>query len=157
MTSTNKPSVTPLVSPGEGARIERYRDPAHPEGSEGLIATVIRGGYVRPGVEFHSESSDPIQVATICKTRGETTPAHRHLPIRRTIERTMEVLVFRSGRAFVTVYSSVGNEIASFRASGGDTVVFHSGGHSVRYDEDTIFVEVKQGPYYGRENDKENI
>ena len=40
----------------------------------------------------------------------------------------------------------------------GDVVVFYRGGHSLEVLEDnTIFYEFKNGPYFGVSNDKEKI
>ena len=65
-----------------------------------------------------------------------------------------EVLVVRSGSCQIDVYDDQKNLIATRNLSVGDVVIMSAGGHGFRILEDTILLEIKQGPYLGTE-DKE--
>jgi hypothetical protein len=60
------------------------------------------------------------------------------------------VLLVRSGSCEVDVYDD-DELIATTHLSPGDVMVLVAGGHALRMLEDTVLVEVKQGPYVGVE------
>jgi uncharacterized protein YjlB len=63
---------------------------------------------------------------------------------------TGEVLLVRRGRCVVDLYDGDGDVVASRELVRGDVILLTgSGGHAFRMQEDTVLLEVKQGPYTG--------
>lgn len=86
---------------------------------------------------------------------GEIVP-HVHLPIERHIIGTSEVLMLRTGRCIVDFYNEHRDPVASRELKTGDILILAGGGHGFRMLEDTVFIEIKQGPYAGQD-DKERF
>jgi mannose-6-phosphate isomerase-like protein (cupin superfamily) len=83
-------------------------------------------------------------------TDGEV-QRHLHLPLERHLVGTSEVLFVRKGRCVVDVYDYKKGFVASRELRTGDVVLMVGGGHGFRMLEDTLFLEVKQGPYLERD------
>ena len=63
----------------------------------------------------------------------------------------------KSGRTVVNLYDLNGKKFKSVELSDGDTIFFVDGGHGFEMLEDTKIIEVKQGPYFGKDKDKRMI
>lgn len=90
-----------------------------------------------------------LQVGYIVYEGGQEIPRHVHRRIERTIDRTAEVLVVRIGRCELDVYNDDRERVATREVREGDVIIFIGGGHGFRMVEDTVLLEVKQGPYAG--------
>lgn len=86
---------------------------------------------------------------------GEIVP-HVHLPLERRIVGTSEVLVLRKGRCQVDFYNEDREFVETREIIAGDILLLVGGGHGFRMLEDTIFLEIKQGPY-AEKDDKERF
>ena len=86
---------------------------------------------------------------------GEIVP-HIHLPIERNIIGTSEVLILRKGKCLVDFYNDLRKRVATRELKTGDVLILATGGHGFHMLEDTIFIEIKQGPYAGLD-DKERF
>ena len=64
---------------------------------------------------------------------------------------TSEVLFIRTGKVEVDLYTNEKKFIATRVLNQGDILLLVSGGHGFRMLEETVMVEVKQGPYIGLE------
>lgn len=137
--------------------VEWIDDPPGPEGNIGNLVVIVRSGWVPIGTQFHTDPDDQQQVATIRRGPGDSIPAHKHNLRRREIWLTSEVFVVKTGRMAIDLYSSWGSLFKTVEAGAGDVVIIKNGGHGIRFLEDTVFVEVKQGPYHGRDADKTDI
>jgi hypothetical protein len=62
---------------------------------------------------------------------------------------TSEVLIVRKGRCEVDFFDDARSLVATRELGVGDVMLLLSGGHGFRVLEDTVFCEVKQGPYTG--------
>ena len=84
--------------------------------------------------------------------------AHRHLPIDRNIAITQEAWIVVEG-SIRGVFYDINDEILyETILKCGDCVVLYGGGHSLEVlESNTLFYEIKTGPYFGLEADKENI
>jgi hypothetical protein len=60
-------------------------------------------------------------------------------------------LVVLKGLAIIDVYDDDHELVASREFGQGDVMLMVGGGHGFRIIEDTVFLEVKQGPYTGLE------
>ena len=59
------------------------------------------------------------------------------------------VLVVKEGRCLLDLYDDERQLVVTWELGAGDLVLLVAGGHGVRMLEDTILIEVKQGPYTG--------
>jgi hypothetical protein len=80
------------------------------------------------------------------KTGGAVAP-HRHLPVERTKLGTMEAVLVRSGLCEVDIYDESQRRVATRTLDPGDLVLLVAGGHGFRMTQDTVLLEVKEGPY----------
>ena len=112
---------------------------------ETLIAICIRS--FAHGSNPVTDATDSLQVMTLKRGKGEEVKAHFHAPKHRETERVQECLLVRKGSVEVDLF---GNDNVLFRTllvSVGEALLLLSGGHAVRYLEDTEIIEVKNGPY----------
>jgi len=118
-----------------------------------VFAIIIRGGKVAKS-QFFSPENFPLQIGAISKTKGEKIRAHLHNEPIRTVRTTQEFLYLEKGKVKVSIYNNQGKTIAKRILKLGDKILSASGGHGFEILEDTVFFEVKQGPYPGYEKAK---
>lgn len=115
------------------------------------IALICRASYSPASTKFLTPSDYKQQLGFIVYPAGGVIQAHTHKPLERTIVGTSEVLVVRSGRLEVDFFNSAREPIATRVLETGDLVLLTGGGHGFKMLEDTVLLEVKQGPYTGVE------
>ena len=100
-----------------------------------------------------------LQVAAIQMNAGKTFKPHRH--IWKDGEKSViaqESWVVISGSVRATLYDLDDSILYETEIGKGDIAVLFRGGHSFEVlEEDTTFYEVKTGPYFGANVDKEKI
>lgn len=74
---------------------------------------------------------------------------HKHNEVVRTVNRTQEVLIIKSGKVQVNYYDSENNWFCSKILNKGDLVLLIYGGHGFLMLEKSEIIEIKQGPYIG--------
>lgn len=89
------------------------------------------------------------QVGFVVYPEGGEVPRHVHRPLQRQLVGTSEVLILQQGRCLMDVYNDDKQLIATRELTEGDLMLMVGGGHGFRMLEDTVFLEVKQGPYIG--------
>jgi hypothetical protein len=112
-------------------------------------AHVIHSGDEPDQTAFLTSDDAVQQVGFIVHDAGSEVKRHYHLPVERTIVGTPEVLVVRSGRCEMEVYDDDQELVAVRELKAGDVMIMAGGGHGFRFLEQTILLEVKQGPYFG--------
>lgn len=123
--------------------IETIRD------GEGVLAYVIRASATSSSTDFITTDEDPFQAGFVVYKAGGQVDAHIHLPVERHLVGTSELLMVRSGRCFVDIYTEDHRLVASRELMTGDGVLSVAGGHGFRMVDDTVLFEIKQGPYGG--------
>ena len=113
------------------------------------LAYVIRGDATSNTTDFFTSDDSNFQAGFVVYPAGGRVQAHVHLPVVRQVVGTSELLIVRSGRCTVDVYSDDRRLVASREMLPGDAVLSVGGGHGFRMTEDTVLFEVKQGPYGG--------
>jgi hypothetical protein len=114
-----------------------------------LVGYVIRADAATHSTSFITPDEVTLQAGfVVYGAGGEVTP-HVHLPIERNIVGTSEFLLVRSGRCVVDFYDAERHLIASTTLGPGDAVLSVSGGHGFQMTEDTVLLELKQGPFVG--------
>ena len=122
-----------------------------------IIAIVVKRDFEKEGVNFISKEDFPLQLGISSYMKGDTIKAHFHIEKEITINKIQEVVHIKSGRAMVNLYDINGKKFKSVELSDGDTIFFVDGGHGFEMLEDTKIIEVKQGPYFGKDKDKRMI
>jgi hypothetical protein len=115
------------------------------------LALVVRAGPVPKGPQFVTPPEAGLQVGVLGHPEGTTIPRHVHREVERHVSSTSEVLIVRSGLCEVDLYDQQ-ELIATAQLRPGDVIVLIAGGHGLRMLEDTVLVEVKQGPYLALED-----
>jgi len=87
------------------------------------------------------------QVGFIVYPAGGEVKKHLHLPLERHLIGTSEVLVVQKGRCLADIYSDERELVATRELKAGDVMLMVGGGHGFRMLEDTVFLEIKQGPF----------
>ena len=113
------------------------------------LAYVIRSELAPEQTTFVTPPEFKQQVGFVVYPRGGEVSRHVHRQIERRLTGTSEVLVVRSGRCEIDVYSDERVLVATRELVEGDIMLMVGGGHGFRMLEDTVFLEVKQGPYTG--------
>jgi len=62
---------------------------------------------------------------------------------------TQEVLLIKKGKVKVNFYDKEKKFTGAETVSGGDVILLCAGGHGFEILEDTVMIEIKQGPYTG--------
>ena len=121
-----------------------------------LLCLVVRPPPRLERTTFVTPDQLNLQLGFVVYPRGGAVPRHSHLPVERRVTGTSEVVMVRSGRCSVDIYDEARNLVATRELSAGDIVVLVAGGHAFSMAEDTVLMEVKQGPYVA-EDDKERF
>jgi hypothetical protein len=117
---------------------------------QGLPLTyLIRGDNLPDETTFLTPPEFKQQVGFVVYPAGGEISRHVHINLQRHLTGTSEVLVLRKGHCFIDVYNDDRELVATRELRAGDTMLMVGGGHGFRMLEDTVFLEIKQGPYTG--------
>jgi mannose-6-phosphate isomerase-like protein (cupin superfamily) len=118
--------------------------------SDGVpLCYVIRGGLTPEQTTFITPPEFKQQVGFVVYSAGGEIVRHVHRPVERHIVGTSEVLVVKKGRCEIDIYNDDRDLVATRELHAGDIILIVGGGHGFRIREDTVFLEIKQGPYTG--------
>lgn len=115
------------------------------------LAYIIRAAVAPATTTFFTPAEFRQQVGFVVYPAGGAVARHVHVPLERHLVGTSEVIVVRSGRCELDVYDDDRTLIATRELTTGDVMLMVGGGHGFRMLEDTVLLEVKQGPYTGIE------
>lgn len=113
------------------------------------LAFIIRRELEPTQTTFLTPPDFKQQVGFVVYPKGGEIKRHVHLALPRNIVGTSEVLLVKRGSCVIDIYNDDRNLVASRELRAGDLMLMVGGGHGFRMLEDTVFVEVKQGPYVG--------
>lgn len=111
------------------------------------LCYIVRHELAPDATTFVTPPDYKQQVGFVVYPAGGEVQRHLHLPLERHLVGTSEALFVRKGRCVVDVYDDAKELVASRAVKAGDLVLMVGGGHGFRMLEDTVFIEVKQGPY----------
>lgn len=127
----------------QSSNIEVVRDNKCP------LAYIIRASFLPESTTFLTPPEFKQQVGFIVYPTGSEIQRHVHRPLERHLVGTSEVLIVQKGRCLIDIYNDARELVATRELNKGDIMLMVGGGHGFRMLEDTIFLEVKQGPYTG--------
>jgi hypothetical protein len=120
------------------------------------LAYVLRCASLPDRTTYWTPDDATLQVGHVVYPADSDIPRHAHLPVERSIVGTGEVLLVQRGRCDVDIYDDDRQLVTKRELHVGDILIAVSGGHGFHVLEDTVLLEVKQGPYAGG-NDKERF
>jgi len=121
-----------------------------------VLAYIVDPNWHAEKTTFFTPDRASLQMGMIVYGAGQDIPAHLHLPVTRQVEGTNECVIVRRGSCRVTIYDSQRNFVAERDLAEGAVILLQGGGHGFHLYEDTVLLEVKQGPY-ADDKDKERF
>jgi mannose-6-phosphate isomerase-like protein (cupin superfamily) len=113
------------------------------------LAYIIRAEMAPGKTVFLTPPELNLQVGFVVYPAGGEVARHLHRPLERHIVGTSELLVVKEGRCQMDIYDDDRQLVATRELRKGDIMLMVGGGHGFRMLEDTVLLEVKQGPYTG--------
>lgn len=114
-----------------------------------LLVYIIRSDANPEKTTFVTPQEFNFQVGFVVYPKGGEIIRHFHKPLERHIVGTSEVLLVKKGCCEIDIYDDDQELVATRELHTGDVIILVNGGHSFRMLEDTVLLEVKQGPYTG--------
>ena len=122
-----------------------------------VLAYIARVGTTPTRTSFLTPDHCNLQVGHVVYPAGGEIARHMHLPVERRLVGTAEVLVVQRGRCEVDVFAQDQQVVATRQLCEGDILIAVAGGHGFRVLEDTVLLEIKQGPFLGDSATKERF
>lgn len=113
------------------------------------LCYLIRAQFAPDKTTFLTPPEFKQQVGFVVYRKGGEIPRHIHRQLERRIVGTSEALIVRKGSCEIDIYNDDLEIVATRVLNEGDIMLMVGGGHGFRMLEDTILLEVKQGPYPG--------
>ena len=112
-----------------------------------VLAVITRADYEPDETSFVTPDDFTQQLGFIVYPAGQHIIPHVHLPVERHLIGTSEAILVRTGRTVLSIYDD--DKLCVYKSSmtPGDVVVLVAGGHGFEMLEDTVLMEIKQGPY----------
>jgi len=110
---------------------------------------VIRAALQPKETTFITPSNYKQQVGFVVYPAGGEIARHVHRSLERHLVGTSEVLVVKKGHCLIDIYNDERELVATRELFTGDVMLMVGGGHGFRMLEETVFLEIKQGPYTG--------
>ena len=122
-----------------------------------LYAFVCSLNDVSKGLEFLSDDTDFIQLGTWNYEKNFSTVPHYHLEHDKPSNLTQEVVLVHKGSVKCRLFTKEGNYVDEVDINEGELIVQIYGVHEYIMNEDSIVLEIKNGPYYGPEVDRKRV
>jgi quercetin dioxygenase-like cupin family protein len=114
-----------------------------------VLAYIARRAEAPRQTRFLTPEDCNLQVGHVVYPAGGEIARHMHLPVERHLVGTTEVILVERGRCEVDVFGPERQLVTTRELRSGDMVIAVGGGHGFRLLEDTVLLEIKQGPYPG--------
>ena len=119
-----------------------------------LLAMIYRCKGIRSRLNA-TPVDESLQFSAIPFKRNSTIRAHKHNRQERVTSTTQELWILIRGKAIIEIFNTKGSTIGKYILRKGDVLHMFDGGHSlVAKGKKTLIYEVKNGPYFGPENDR---
>lgn len=123
-----------------------------------VLARHISADDFVDGLNFFSKDEEFIQVGAWRYDSGKNINPHIHNEFSRTANRTCEMLYIISGTLEVDIFDLDKQPVESFAVKKGEALILLECGHGYTIKQDnTKILEVKNGPYFGAENDRQRF
>lgn len=122
-----------------------------------VLAYLVHGARPPDRTTFLTPPDCNVQVGYVVYAAGQEIPRHLHRPVERHLIGTAEVLVVQRGRCEVDIFTDQRDLVTTRELQVGDVLIAVGGGHGFRVHEDTVLLEIKQGPFVGDAASKERF
>jgi len=112
-----------------------------------LYCIILRDNYRSDSVSFFTPNSFSQQLGYLPHRKGHMIKPHRHKVNKREILFTQEVLFIKKGVIKINFYDNDKRNVGSEILNKGDVILLCGGGHGFEILEESVMIEVKQGPY----------
>jgi hypothetical protein len=117
-------------------------------------AEIIWADVTVKATMFFSPPESSFQFGLLAHEAGFKEPPHYHKSVTRLIDDLQQMFVVQKGVVAVELYNDEGGLLREVILKAGDAIVLIHGIHAIRVIEDMQCISVKQGPFFGDENDK---
>lgn len=123
-----------------------------------LLTSILHMGELTDLRVDLSPCNEILQASRSILKKNFKLKAHKHKKLLRKTEETQEAWLVYKGKINVRFFDIDNTEIHSCQMSSGDCALIFRGGHDfIVLEENTIFFEFKNGPYYGSILDREEF
>ena len=121
-----------------------------------VLARHIFPEDIKKGLNFFSQDEEYIQLGVWGHyENGKKLQNHYHNAFKREVNRTYEVIYVISGSLNADIYDLEMNYVKTLSIRKGEVLILLESGHGYMItSEDTTVLEVKNGPFLGKEIDK---
>lgn len=120
------------------------------------LAIILRSTSTDKSVEFVTPKDFGLQLGVHKRKKGDFVKAHEHVPFDELKNlQVQEILFVKKGKILVGLYN--GKKLYKEVVVSSDETILINTGHYVKFIEDTELIEVKQGPYRERDNEKKFV
>jgi hypothetical protein len=120
-----------------------------------LLARHVILGSFRQGLAFYSQDEEFLQVGSWRYNNGQRLRAHSHNIVPREVNRTNEVVVVLQGAMAARIFDEQREYVETVTVKQGELLILMNGGHDYTIlEDDTRILEIKNGPFLGRDVDK---
>jgi hypothetical protein len=113
------------------------------------LVFILRAELCPPNTTFVTPADLNFQAGFVVYPKGGEIQRHVHRPLERRLVGTCEALLVKKGLCQLDIYNDERGLVATRELRAGDVMLMVGGGHGFRMLEDTVFLEIKQGPYTG--------
>lgn len=117
-----------------------------------ILGYVLKNPQLPNKSTFLTSPDLSLQLGYIVYPANGQVKRHFHNTATRTITNCSEVLILKKGRCLVDFYDRNLKLVTTRELVAGDIALILGRGHGIKMLEDTVFLEIKQGPYL--DNDK---
>jgi len=117
-----------------------------------LFAIIIYNNFKSEGINFFTEPDSLLQMGVMSHISGHEIKPHIHKPFKRITEGTQEVIYIKKGKVLIEFYDYKKRYFSNHELNEGDWIILIDGGHGFKMIEDSIMIEVKNGPYAADED-----
>ena len=114
------------------------------------------GTYVQTSTFFSPEISS-LQFGLLAHKAGFIEPPHYHPSAQREITDVQQMFFVQRGRIAVEFYSDSKTPFREVQLGPGDAILLVHGVHAIRVLEDMHCISIKQGPFFGPDQDKVEV
>lgn len=107
--------------------------------------------------KFYSDPEDILQFGSLYFPAGGEAKPHLHKNKTIGQVQTMEVIFVIKGTVQASIYASNKKLLQVINLNVGDILIQKCGGHGFKFPCATNIIEIKNGQYFGHDNDKEMI
>ncbi len=122
-----------------------------------LLFSIISTKNVNEKRMDASPETEYLQSSVSKLKKGFKIKPHKHKSFERKIYKTQEAWFLVEGKILAEFFDIDDKKVFEKTLNKGDLITIFNGGHCFKTTEDTIFLEFKNGPYFGREIDREDI